>query len=614
MHGIDLTPLETPISMPSERHWRDRYVYVLLLSLAGLWLAFSGTTSEFVYDPYYFELARSLLAKTGYGFNFRPEPMIPPGFPALLAVLILGVGHSYAVLIRSMSIFTIAGLIAAYQILKAEEGPAIAGVVCVLFASSPIWFEFSTRMLFSDMPYFFTSMLLIWALPRLDSSTARAATQVLWWALCALLMLTSILVRSTGIALVGGIGGWLVMSSIRERRFDMRRLAIFIPLIVLGVAAEGAWLSWSARHPVALWPVHGFQESYVAQLKLKSGNDPELGMATWRDVIKRPLENEDDMVTSVAGLLIHKQVAAAWYSPITVIPLALLLVGLGYSFRNSGGGIAEWYFVSYQFLYLFWPWNFELRFQLPVAPLAALYLWRGGLLCWHWIQRMPRAAGAIGCIMAAFGILSSTIFGWRMVHPRPLVCIAVWLLAAGFSAVILAGGPGLMRRVSRVSASVVSLAGVSLSVAEMAGAVAMIGLLAAGVWMQMAVGVENLRRVPEMNPNIEAAKWIRGNSPPDAVVMARWESLVYHYSGHRVIWFPASSDPELLMTGIRRHHVRLIVVSEDEDDSYWKPSDTYCFRELAYAYPMLFQQVHKGAHERVYEVASEIHSVDGPSW
>ena len=291
---VSYGPVEAPVSIPRTRNRQDIHVYLLLLSLAGLQLALSGRSAEFVYDSYYYELARSLLARAGYGFNFRPEPMVPPGFPALLAVLILAVGHSYALLIRSISIFATSGLIVAYQILKAEEGPGFAGVVCLLLASSPIWFEFSTRMLFSDMPFFFTSMSLLWALTRLDSSLTRARGRAAWWTLCALLLLASILLRSTGIALAGGIFGWLVISSFRERRLAKRRLAIYLLLMVVGLAVEGAWISWAERHPVSIWPVHGFQESYVAQLRLKNGNNPELGMATWRDVLKSRLKTEDD--------------------------------------------------------------------------------------------------------------------------------------------------------------------------------------------------------------------------------------------------------------------------------------------------------------------------------
>src|SRR5689334_15294833 len=106
-------------------------------------------------------------------------------------------------------------------------------------------------------------------------------------------------------------------------------------------------------------------------------------MATMQDLLKRPLENADDMATAMVDLFTHKQVGPAWYSPFTVLPLALLLIGLVRSFRQTGGSICDWYFVAYQFLYLFWPWNFELRFQLPVAPLAGAYMWAGGEFLWR---------------------------------------------------------------------------------------------------------------------------------------------------------------------------------------------------------------------------------------
>jgi hypothetical protein len=606
MAGVPFRLPDMRLSLSTKRNRQDLYVYLSLLALGVLQLALSSWSSEFVSDSYYYELAHSILARAGYGFNFRPEPQIPPGFPALLALLMLVAGHSYALLIRSIPVFTTLGFIASYEVLKAEEGRGFAALTCLLLASSPSWFAFSTRLLFSDMPYFFSSMFLLWALLRLDASINRPRSFVSWWALCGALLLASILVRSTGIALAVAILPWLAVSVFWERHSAKRRLAIYLPLIVIGLAAEGSWILWSERHPVAIWPVHGFQESYIAQLKLKNGNNPESGMATWADVVERPIENEDDMATATVGLLAHKLVAPAWYSPATAIPLALLMVGLAYSFRNTGGGgVIEWYFVSYQFLYLFWPWNFELRFQLPVAPLSALYIWRGGRLLWRWAQPAPRAAGLISLIVAALGALGSVVWGLGNPHPPALASIAVWLLAGSVGAAFLAGGPELMRKLSLFADTAVSVRGVRVSRTKLAVSIAVACLLVVGVGRQTVLGVENVERVPEMDPSIEAAMWIRAHSAPDAVVMARWEPLVYHYSGHRVIWFPASTDPQLLMSGIRKYHIRLIVLAENEWESYWKPSEGDCFRVLAHAYPGLFQQVHEGPHERVYELRDE---------
>jgi hypothetical protein len=213
--------------------------------------------------------------------------------------------------------------------------------------------------------------------------------------------------------------------------------------------------------------------------------------------------------------------------------------------------------------------------------------------------------------VAVLGIMGSVVWGWNILHPHVLACVALWLVAACLSALFVVGGPELTQKLILLMNSAV-FEGVRISRTKLAVGVASTCLLVAGVGMQTVLGVENVKRVADMNPNIEAARWIRGHSAPDAVVMARWEALVYHYGGRRVIWFPASTDPGLLMSGIRRYHIRLIVVTEDENESYWKPSDTYCFRVLARAYPALFHQVHEGPHERVYEVHEEVHPAAHP--
>jgi len=39
--------------------------------------------------------------------------------------------------------------------------------------------------------------------------------------------------------------------------------------------------------------------------------------------------------------------------------------------------LIEWYFAGYELIYLLWPWTMELRFLLPIAPLACFYIWQG---------------------------------------------------------------------------------------------------------------------------------------------------------------------------------------------------------------------------------------------
>src|SRR5690242_10097502 len=85
----------------------DIVVYGSLLVFGALLIAMSRRSSDFFAgDVTYFELARSLVEKGFYGFDFKPETTLPPGFPAILASLCVTVGCNYTVSVRFMSVFT----------------------------------------------------------------------------------------------------------------------------------------------------------------------------------------------------------------------------------------------------------------------------------------------------------------------------------------------------------------------------------------------------------------------------------------------------------------------------------------------------------------------------
>jgi hypothetical protein len=83
--------------------------------------------------------------------------------------------------------------------------------------------------------------------------------------------------------------------------------------------------------------------------------------------------------------------------------------------------------------------------------------------------------------------------------------------------------------------------------------------------------------------------------------MARKDDIVYHYSHHRVVWFPPSRDAAVLMDGIRRWHVRYVVVHYG-NDFYWQPSAADCLAALVVKYPEAFRLAHTGDQYSVYQV------------
>jgi hypothetical protein len=590
------------------RNWTDFAVYSFLVVLGAMEAVLARRSADFAAggDVTYTELAKSILAGTGYGFNFKPETMLPPGFPYLLAWMSKVLGSSHTVLVSTMGVFTTLALILSYELLRRAENRTIAATICLLLGTSPVFFRFSTTLIYSDMPYFFGSMLLLWAVARLGSTIKSGGPEKFWWFFCLIVLLATVIVRSTGIALLAGVFGWQTISALRDRNTAKRRLLIFGSLLILGVGVQAAWMHWAVSHQYREWPIHGYQENYLAQLRIKNGNDPEMGMASWKDVLARPIQNADDRAAELWYLVTRKPIAPAWYSPTTAVPVLLVLMGLGASFWKTGGGILEWYFLSYEAMYLFWPWSFEERFLLPVAPLACLYLWRGVVVAITCAKSRPRIVAAVGLVMAAAGSASALLWGTRVQHPGARGCVAIWALMSLALVGLLPGTREKSPFVFALSERTISLNGrrVPLWQAFAGGVVAL--LLGLGIGLQLRIGYENLHFHPQSSslyPDIDAAHWLREHTAPSAIVMAREDDIVYHYADRRVIWLPPTTDANLLMDGIHRYHVQYVVVVSGYD-SYWKPSADECFDVVSKAYPESFQLVYQMPREQIYQVAT----------
>ncbi len=420
------------------------------------------------------------------------------------------------------------------------------------------------------------------------------------WLLCALALLTSLLIRSAGIALVGGLAAWLAVSWLTDRRAAGGRLRIFLPMVVAAMLAQAAWMHWVAAHEFIEWPIGGYPRSYVSQLSVKSGNDPELGAASLVDIPPRVVKNLTERVTGLVSLLAWPGwINPVWSSPMLAVPLILILIGLGGSLWPSGGRVTEWYFLGHEAMYLLWPWDLEMRFLLPIVPLAGLYLWRGGRRLLGWAARRPRRTGAWTALLALPAATHAGISAWRTESMQLTVAAAFWALLAlvGLAAASM-HGMRLRAAVERlpwpVLVSALSAAGLLLFTAE-------VGL---GIAREARLGRDNLAfdlTARATYPDVEAGRWLRAHTAESAIVMARQVDVVYHYSGRQVIWFPPISDPGPLMEGIRKYGVQLIVINE-RTWSYWLPPEEDCFAALARAHPTAFRLVAEGPRFRIFEV------------
>ncbi len=562
-------------SLPA--HWRttvDIMVYAVLMSLGVLQFVLPLRADDFFGgDTVYFEFARSILDHGRYEIDFN-DVTYPPGLPGILAFLCMTLGCSHRIFVQSMAVFATLGLVASYQLLRHEESRGVAAVTCLLMASSPIVFEFSTEGVSSDLPYFFTSMAMLMLAARLDGARSVRGRLILGL-LCTVMLVFSVLIRSSGVALIMGLIGWLAAGCLRrDRSTGTRRLKAFAGILLAGIVVQAAWMGWSAKREAPEWPMlEGHPRSYISQLRVKSGIQPELGTASFSDIPLRVITNIPDRAAGLVSVLARKDyIHSSWLSPLVFGSVLLIALGLVWSLWYGGGSLAAWYFFSYEAMYSVWPWPFEMRFLLPVMPLACLYLWRGGTVIRGVAERMPRAIGLAGVVV---GVLAGARVGAEILVSNSvqlkleailwivIVVACTWMVRARSL-----GLPAFLKRYVSPSWMVPSVRGMSLSLLHIIGGAAATVLVVLGIVLQCKAGLSNLNFDLSKDwayGRIVAAQWIARNTPNTSVLMAGQMDVVHHYTRRKVVWFPPLSNPQSAHAGNSAAQSRLRDCHEGPD-------------------------------------------------
>lgn len=578
----------------------DLLVYTLLVGI-GVPAFFLAPRCGFWFDDVaYLERGLSLLHTRFYGLAGRSELVQPPGFPIILAVISALVGGTRTILLNATALLGTLALVLTYELLRREEGRGAAAAVCLLLGSSTIFFRTATRILSPVYPYMLSAALVLLAARKTDAAPTPRS-RIVWTVLTTMSMAAALTIHSTGIALLGGLVIWIGASALTHRPRALSRVKTFLPVVLLGLAAEGWWMLRAP--PASDWPLPGYPASYVSQLRLKSGNFPELGMASAVDLVSRVARNLHDHTAALTEIVSHHSIVTSWSSPAMAGMTLLVLLGIGSSFRRTGGHFMDWYFVCLEGMYLLWPWSFENRFFLPAAAFAAVYAWRGAQSARRLALRRPKMSGALGLAVSTPLGLHDILWAagrWRGDPPAgslpatlsAAVWLAVWLASArmawtGRPLAVLAPRPP-----TRVRAS-----------ARRLGIAVVSSLVVLGVAEQAVMGRENMRFTvdEQAGSDVAAAKWIAAHTPEEALVLARQVPIVYHYSHRRVRWFPPISRPAILFEGIRERHFDYVLVV-DRHDPYYLPDDRDCFAPVLEKHPEAFRLAASGLHYSVYEV------------
>ena len=595
----------------------DAVAYVLILVFGLAAFVYCERSTDFLgEDVFYADCAHSLLQQGYYGINGHPETNQPPGLTLILAPLLAVFGNNHEVLQRAMAVLEILGFLLTYEVLRRRGSRLLAGAICILLISSPIYFMWATRLIYPCYPYLVTSMAALIAYDEREKAGTRLA-KIVWSAGFAVAVALSVVMASAAIAFVGAILAVVAITALKDRPLAWSRLRAFLPALLVGVLVQGLWMH---RKPAPLeWPLPGYPAPYLQQLKVKVGEHPELGMATLSDIPVRFAHNAFADSDMLAQLVLRHGVNLAKVA-IVIAPVLLILLGLGYSlYQNGGRGILEWYFMGYEFIYLSWPWKLEARFFLPIAPLACYYVWQGLRAALTLVRTKPRLTGAVWCVAAT--VLSISGAHWVISNwAKGLGDLPDELLIPvyAFSAMVAAG----MAYSGRVPALLAgneerdSSRELNLALARYALWGTVTFLVVVGVVKQIGIARENLsiagmpvtqaaaqleeRTVRE----IDAAFWIRTHTAPDSVIMARHLPIVYHYADRKLVWFAPTSNRDILLQGIVRHQVDYVVVIRHQD-AYYLPDDEACWNPLLAAHGELFQVVYQEPDLKIYRVAKQ---------
>ncbi|MGO9227889.1 MAG: hypothetical protein ACLQKA_01575 [Bryobacteraceae bacterium] len=288
----------------------------------------------------------------GHGFLFQGRPtQQPPGYPALVALLIQLHLARVWVLVGLNMVFLAIGLVAVRSIFESElSGGLPVFHVCLISLLSFVFIKYSAIPL-TDTIFFCVSMLCVAMMNRPHSSGLNLRNV----AVSVVLLVASVCLRKIGITLIPALLYTLLFQP--RLRLYAARLPLRIKVIgILAAALVAAAVLLATRIATMLF-------------YFKVG----LGGSTVTDAARGILNFRLKELGEMAANLPYTACPAIVQHALPFIgALAFLLVLGGIASRRKRFSAVDVYFVSYLAVLLVWPF-YDPRFWLPVIPLLIAY-------------------------------------------------------------------------------------------------------------------------------------------------------------------------------------------------------------------------------------------------
>ncbi len=577
---------------PNSAKSNGTLIYVLsslFLTAAGLFYIFSAARIE---NPgsdtaIYLELAKNLLSDREYTFNFEPHTIYPPGFPSLLALVMVLGGDVYPLLTKFNAFAGFIGILSSFLLLSMEKSHKYALSITALVICSPLCYFWCTSGLSSDGLYFAVTMLILIAL-RLYLRSERTTSRCFFWLAVVMLCGYVVWVRSIGVSIVCALLAWIVFSLLRRKQYRpedyKKRMAVAIPAVILSILMLGGWTIWAQRNKA---PDHTnyFMGSYFSQLAKKSPQELDSGDIGIKDAPARII----DMTGKRVANLIVKITGAGYIKPsivhypvfwVTACILAGLLISL-----SRDDGLVPWYVLTYVGVIILWPFNENGRFLFPIFPFLLNYLVGGACFLWSFFkeritgkQRIIVSCGlAVLFAVNMFAVASSGKLGVQDIGSLGLWAVTIAMIAFGGR---------LMEVLSKWRKKP------RLAIVMRYGTLALLGIVFAGIlanggYKISSLAAYNMSESREKVLQLEsvlAADWVSENTDENQVIMGQHYAILHRLTKRKTYRFPLTTDIESIGNAIRIHGIDYVVVLSRKRYEYFTPSVEERFEKVKMRY------------------------------
>jgi hypothetical protein len=459
---------------------------------------------------YYYALGRALADGKGYvstmGLTEIPHNHYPPGYPFIVSLAIRAGADITGVKMLNGAFFFLSCLILYLLFYRTTKN-----VYITFFATLPIALNShllrSATIMMSEIPFlFFSSLALLLFSFLLDRKKCDAKYRLLLFgtAACAV---AAYYIRTAGLALVLALAVTLMVmlvASVWKNRKNAWRsiLAAAKPTWVALIAVAAFFMlckmPWDMRNKR-----YGFKSSYMSQLSLQQGGTH---------------------ITDLNGWIERVKTNAVRYAT-KEIPSGLLMEPVDYNTPTGAKG-----------------WTLSAAILLAMAA-GALQLKKKDLLLFFYV------GGTAVVLLFWPDIWFSTRF------MAPIIPILLLLMMMG----LVKAGELLLARLN-----------VKARGAAVAVAVAVVGVFFypnCSLALSSAAATAKLKSytaansAPVLVEYLDAIRWVKNNTPKDALVCTRKPEIFYLYSGGRKSTsFPNYATPEEIVAHLTNSKIRYVII------------------------------------------------------